>query len=113
MRIIVDGAGIELTAKQIGTIEKRRKQRERCRYSFKRMLTHLGFKADREFPTSFGHRKENWYAEIQEYSSGAFNVWMTGPELKDSNGFPGGWVYWEPKDIETEILSVYAKRLKS
>jgi hypothetical protein len=103
MKIIVEGVSIELTPAQIATIEKERKRREKCRGSFKRMLAKLGFRQSHDVPGSFSHKTNDWYAEIidrRHYS----DVWMVGDGLKNSTGFPGGWVYESPMELEKEVV---------
>lgn len=104
MTIVVEGVRIELTTEQISLILKERKRRERCRGSFKRMLSNLGFKPCKDLPGSFEHKVMPWYAEIVNHE-GYSNVWMVGGDLK-SAGFPGGWIYHSPTEIETEVLKV-------
>jgi hypothetical protein len=105
--IVVEGVRIELTEAQNDKVEKEIRRRERCRNSFEKMLKHFGFKkidtSDWERPNipAFQHSYYNWYAEIIDH--GRWNeVWMAGHGLRHS-GFPGGWMYGEPEDIEKEL----------
>jgi hypothetical protein len=95
---IIDGVRIELTPAQVTKIEKEKKKRDRCIYSFKRMLTVLGFKPIKDLPGSFQHKDNDWYAELLND-----RVWIVGQGIKDSRSFPGGWVYWSPKEIKEEV----------
>lgn len=103
MNIIVEGCTIRLTPAQIAIIDKEKKRREKCRGSFKRMLTKLGFRPCKDLPGSFQHKDRSWYAEIIDRGNYS-DCWMVGEGLKDLTGFPGGWVYETPMDIEKELI---------
>lgn len=103
MKVVVDGCIIELTPAQIAVIEKERKHREKCRSSFGRMLTKLGFKACKDLPGSFQPKDRPWYAEIIDRGHYS-DCWMVGDGLKSVSGFPGGYVYESPVDVEKEII---------
>jgi len=100
--IMVNGVSIKLTVQQIARIDKVQRQRYRYRNSFKRMLISLGFKQDKEYPDSFTHKKEDWYAQINDRGNWS-DCWMTGKGLKESSGFPGGWMYDTPMQIKIEV----------
>ena len=57
----------------------------------------------RILPGSFEHKVMPWYAEIIDRGNYS-DVWMVGDGLKSSTGFPGGWVYESPIEIETEVI---------
>jgi hypothetical protein len=103
MFTIIRGVRIELTPEQIKKIKQAENKLKRCRSSFEKMLRHLGFKQISDLPPGhFEHKQQDWYAEI--YNRGCYNdVWMVGNGLK-SSGFPGGWNYSSPQEIEEEIL---------
>lgn len=108
MDIIVQGVKITLTKSQVQTIESVEKRRLKCKNSFKKMLTHFGFKENADQPNTFSHKAKQWYAEIID--RGVYSdVWMVGRGLKSSSGMPGGWVYESPKEIETEIIKAMDK----
>lgn len=102
MKIIIEGCAIELTPAQIAVIDKEKKRREKCRGSFKRMLTKLGFMPCKDLPGSFQHKDKPWYAEIIDHGHYS-DCWVVGDGLKTSS-FPGGWVYETPMDIEKEVV---------
>lgn len=56
----------------------------------------------KDVPGSWGHSSMEWYADIREERNWT-DVWMVGKGLKDG-GFPGGWNYSDPEEIETELL---------
>lgn len=104
MTVFIKGVRIKLNDKQIAEVDKELKSRERCRISFVKMLRKFGFRnEDKAFPNSFGNKTFDWYAEIIDRGNYS-DVWMVGKELKSSGGFPGGWIYSEPKEIEDEIV---------
>ena len=107
MYTFVQGIRIELTPDQIKVIEKEKRRRERCRDSFVKTLKRFGFKkidtSDWVNPNQdcYEHPHYEWFAEI--YDRGGWNdVFMAGQGLKDG-GFPGGWVYGDPEQIEKEL----------
>lgn len=107
MIIRVEGVSIELTSEQMALIEANRKERAKCRNSFKKMLRFFGFKAMKDSPGSYWNEEYKWYADIQDRGP-YFTVWMTGEGLKNSGAPPGGWIYEEPEDIENAILKFLA-----
>jgi len=110
MRINVQGVTVSLTEQQEKEIQRVLKQRERCRYSFKRMLKHFGFKELKDQPNSFIHKVHNWYAEVLDRGTWS-DVWMTGAGLKDNGGIPGGHFYSTAREIEEEMLSMIFKSI--
>lgn len=103
MKIVVEGCIVELTPAQIAKIERERKVREKCRSSFGRMLIKLGFKPCKDLPGSFQHKDRSWYAEIIDRGNYS-DCWMVGNGLKSVSGFPGGYVYESPREIEMEVI---------
>lgn len=95
-----DGIKITLTTAQIKTVEKERHRREKACSSFRRILRYFGFTQMRGDKSAFVH-KRGWYAEIQ-WQSNYYVVWLVGGGLK-SSGFPGGWIYYEPKEVKEEL----------
>lgn len=101
MEVIIEGVRIELTESQLARIEEKRKEREACRDSFVKMLKFFEFEEMPDLPNCFIHKIYNWYAEYLEGNCGY--VWITGEKLKTS-AFPGGWIYWEPEEVEEALL---------
>lgn len=107
MHAFIQGIRIELTADQIKLVEKEKRRRELCRHSFERMLKRFGFeKVDTsgwENPNQncWQHIYYNWFVEIYD-RNGWSDAWMVGTGLKD-DGFPGGWCYSDPEEIEKEL----------
>lgn len=109
MKVVVEGCTIELTTGQVAIIDKERKLREKCRGSFKRMLRKLGFmQSHDDVPGSFSHKTKQWYAEIIDRGHYS-DVWMIGDGLKSVSGFPGGYVYESPMDLEKEVIKALSK----
>ncbi len=83
---------------------------------FIKILLRFGFKKvnTSDWPVknilAYEHIEHGWYAEIWRDCGG--EVWLVGKELK-SGSFPGGWMYWEPKDIEKELTKALDKIKKS
>lgn len=108
MDVIIKGVRITLTQQQVAKIEIAKNQRQRCRNSFVRMLKHFGFKkidtAGWENPKALCFENETceWFAEIQNYGNWD-EVFMAGKGLKNV-GFPGGYMYGTPQEIEEELL---------
>lgn len=107
MEIFVEGVRITLTAEQVALVEKEQRRRQRCGNSFAKMLKHFGFKRVKSLPNCWEHISRGWFAEILDRGNYS-DVWMVGKELKCS-GFPGGYCYGEPEDVEAELLSALEK----
>lgn len=103
MKVYTQGISVTLTEQQEKEVQRVLRQRERCGNSFRRMLKHFGFKELSDQPNCFIHKTHNWYAEILDRVTWS-DVWMTGAGLKDSGGFPGGYIYGTAREIEEEIL---------
>lgn len=125
MFVIVEGVAIKLLPQQLALIykvrEKARKKENRLsrirdkehmaerkqlidvlkKYGFKKIST-KDFK-DKTTVVAFMHEANDWYAELL-HRGGYSDVWMVGKGLKQANGFPGGWLYEEPEQIEAVII---------
>ena len=111
MQAIVKGVKIELTPAQIKQVEKQLNARKRCRTSFEKMLKHFGFKKVVDAGAGnncWQHKSYNWFADVIDRVNYT-DVWMTGTELKQCNGFPGGFCYGKPEEIEEELCRAIEK----
>lgn len=131
--VLVDGVKIQLTAEQMEVInkakqaklaiEQKREEKHKRQFeletnrnieAFRKILLSFGFtKVDtsdwpnkNNIPYAYEHVKNEWYAEIYRDRGG--EIWMVGPELK-SGRMPGGWMYWEPKDVKEELTNALNK----
>jgi hypothetical protein len=108
MEVVVKGVRIELTKEQASKIEKELRDRKKEMGTFEKVLLHFGFKKMnmKDWPhkqiTPYEHKENGWYAEIQNNGRWS-DVWMVGKGLKCA-GFPGGWQYFTPQEIENEII---------
>ena len=109
MKVTIQGVSIELTKEQIALIhEEKTKQEKECK-SFEQILKHFGFKKidTKSWPVpnemAYSHYELGWYAEIQDYRTGAA-CFLVGKGLKSSNGFPGGHIYESPESVAKSII---------
>lgn len=124
MFVIVEGVAIKLLPQQLALIykarEKAKKKENRLfrirhkehiaeRKAFMDVLKKYGFKkintkdwADKT-AVAYIHEGNDWYAELL-HRGGYSDVWMVGKGLKQASGFPGGWLYEEPAQIEAVII---------
>lgn len=93
----VEGVRIELTEDQVKKVVAARKEPEKCREDYGKMLQHFGFKKNldignlgKDLDVSYSHPVYNWYAEIQHRSGTWFTCWLTGPRVRCSRSFPRG-----------------------
>lgn len=106
--VFVEGTRITLTPEQEAQVNKELRRRKKNRSSFEKMLKYLGFKpAGEGLRNCWQHEKENWWAEVHDQGH-YHTVWLVGPGLK-CGGFPGGWSYGEPEEIEMEVLKALKK----
>lgn len=112
MEVRIKGVLIKLTDEQVKKIEKEERARERCRKSFEKMLLRFGFKKidtsdwEDKNAMAYEHVYYNWFAKINKNFSGDISdVFMAGEGLKNV-GFPGGYNYESPKEIEIELVKV-------
>ena len=70
---------------------------------FRKVLLKFGFKNLDGYKLSYSNEKNGWFADIIDFGNFA-EVWLVGTGLKDG-GFPGGWNYADPKDIEKALNS--------
>lgn len=81
---------------------------------FEDILERAGFtKIRTEFDgdTGWEYRKMGWYADVINYTSGS-EVWMIGAGLKDRKGYPGGFRYHEPAELEEELSKYRLKTVR-
>lgn len=108
-RVSVHGVWIDLTEAQIKKVTTEIKKREKCRGDFKKMLLKLGFvTCEIAGKNCFEHKYYGWFAEIIEYNSRWFECWIVGTGLRDG-GFPGGWSYGEPEEVEKVLTEAMDK----
>lgn len=108
MKIFIEGISIELTKEQVDFIEKEKRKRTRELTTFSKVLKHFGFTKVKDHENCWEHNDYEWWAEIYHNSGRYYTLFMVGHPLK-CGGFPGGWVYDEPKQVEEEILIALEK----
>ena len=73
--------------------------------NFRRVLLSFGFKQLKSYRkgiTPYEHEEEGIYCEL--YRDEHPYVWAIGGDLRDSRSYPGGFAYWKPEELRSELI---------
>lgn len=117
MKVLVEGVWVKLTDEQIKYVEDQITTRERkaavVTQSFKHVLSHFGFKRQKDAPGFYYQKEYDWLVEVVDPSQ-SINweyAWGIGAGLK-CGGFPGGWRYDDPQELFKALSDAVTNSLK-
>lgn len=72
--------------------------------SFRQVLLSFGFKRlkkHRDYVFPYHHEETGMYCEV--YKDRHPYAWAIGGNLRSSDSYPGGHIYWKPNDLRAAI----------